>query len=121
MKLSLCSYNSGALHQDYNAPLDNLQLLTAETGISGFATVRVPEQVFILDLLNKHSTEGLSTRELADQCGISIYKVRHLLLPLEKYGQVIRDKMQKHHQWFLSKETADINDHSNKEHYRLQQ
>ncbi|WP_225739038.1 FaeA/PapI family transcriptional regulator [Citrobacter amalonaticus] len=65
--------------------------------------IRGPEQFFILNLLKDHSTQGLSTRELADLCGISIYKVRHLLLPLEKYGQVIRNKMQKHHQWFLSR------------------
>lgn len=121
MKLSLCSYNPGAMHPGYNAPHDNLQMLAAEMGISDLATVRVPEQVFILNLLKDHSTHGLSTRELADLCDISIYKVRHLLLPLEKYGQVIRDKMQKHHQWFLSKESTEFGWHSNKGHYRLQQ
>ncbi|MTH47118.1 FaeA/PapI family transcriptional regulator [Intestinirhabdus alba] len=123
MKLSLCSYNSGALHhQSSSASLDNLQMLAAEKiGISSIATVRVPEQVFILDLLKDHTTEGLSTREIADLCGISIYKVRHLLLPLEKYGQVSRDKMQKHHQWFLSKGSTEIAAHSNKGNYCLQE
>ncbi|CAH5464946.1 MULTISPECIES: FaeA/PapI family transcriptional regulator [Enterobacterales] len=106
MKLSQCSYNPGAVHPGYNAPHDNLQMLAAEMGISGLATIRGPEQMLILNLLKDHSTRGLSTRELADLCGISIYKVRHLLLPLEKYGQVIRDKMQKHHQWFLSKKAT---------------
>lgn len=109
MKFSLYSHNPDAVHPGYNLPHDNLQLLAAEMGISGLAMIRVPEQVFILNLLKDHSTHGLSTRELADLCGISIYKVRHLLLPLEKYGQVIRDKMQKHHQWFLSKESIEIN------------
>lgn len=121
MKLSLCSYNPGAMYPGFNAPHDNLQMLAAEMGISGLTTIRVPEQVFILNLLKNHSTNGLSTRELADLCGISIYKVRHLLLPLEKYGQVIRDKMQKHHQWFLAKESTEFDWHSNKGHYRLQQ
>lgn len=121
MKLSLCAYPSSALPVRYNAPCNNLQMIAAEMGISSFATVRVPEQVFILELLKEHSTEGLSTRELADLCGISIYKVRHLLLPLEKYGQVIRDKMQKHHQWFLSNESTEVIDDSNKGKYHLQQ
>ncbi|MDE4082604.1 MULTISPECIES: FaeA/PapI family transcriptional regulator [Enterobacter cloacae complex] len=106
MKLPQCSYNPGAVHPGYNAPHDNLQMLAAEMGISGLAMIRGPEQILILNLLKNHSMRGLSTRELADLCGISIYKVRHLLLPLEKYGQVMRDKMQKHHQWFLSKETT---------------
>lgn len=106
MKLSLCSYNPEAVHPGYNAPHDNLQMLAAEMGISGLAMIRGPEQMLILNLLKDHSTQGLSTRELANLCGISIYKVRHLLLPLEKYGQVIRDRMQKHHQWFLSKDAT---------------
>lgn len=121
MKLSLCSYNPGTVHSGYKTPHDNLQRLAAEMGISGLATIRVPEQVFILNLLSDHNTQGLSTRELADLCGISIYKVRHLLLPLEEYGQVIRDKMQKHHQWFLSKESLENSQHSNKGYLRLQQ
>ncbi|HDZ8012384.1 regulator [Citrobacter amalonaticus] len=121
MKLSLCSYNPGAAHPGYNVPHDNLQMLAAEMGISDLPMIRGPEQVFILNLLKDHSTQGLSTRELADLCGISIYKVRHLLLPLEKYGQVIRNKMQKHHQWFLSKDSADIDWHSNKGYFHLQQ
>ncbi|HFZ1710586.1 TPA: FaeA/PapI family transcriptional regulator [Citrobacter sedlakii] len=121
MKLSLSSYPSGALPVRYSAPCNTLQKIAAEMGISSFATVRVPEQVFILELLKDHSAEGLSTREIADLCGISIYKVRHLLLPLEKYGQVIRDKMQKHHQWFLSKESTEVIEDSSKGGYRLQQ
>ncbi|QMI06718.1 FaeA/PapI family transcriptional regulator [Citrobacter sp. RHB25-C09] len=121
MKLSLCSYNPGAVHPGYNSSRDNLQRIAADMGISGLATIRVPEQVFILNLLKDHNAHGLSTRELADLCGISIYKVRHLLLPLEEYGQVIRDKMQKHHQWFLSKESSEFSWHSNKGYFRLQQ
>ncbi|CBG90232.1 FaeA/PapI family transcriptional regulator [Citrobacter rodentium] len=121
MKLSLCAYPSGALPIRYNAPCNNLQLVAVEMGISSFATVRVPEQVYILELLKDHSANGLSTRELADLCGISIYKVRHLLLPLEKYGQVIRDKMQKHHQWFLSSESTEVIEDSSKGDYHLQQ
>ncbi|HHR1033871.1 TPA: FaeA/PapI family transcriptional regulator, partial [Klebsiella michiganensis] len=49
----------------------------------------------------EHEPEGLLTRELADRCEMSIYKVRHLLLPLEKYGQVIRIKVNKHHKWYF--------------------
>lgn len=121
MKLSLCSYNSGALHKGHNEPLNNLLMLAVDMGISNFATLNAPEQIIILDILKAHRTKGLSTRELADLCGISIYKVRHLLLPLEKYGRVNRDKMQKHHQWFLSNVSTEIDTHSNNGGYHLQQ
>ena len=47
MKLSQCSYNPGAVHPGYNAPHDNLQMLAAEMGISGLATIRGPEQMLI--------------------------------------------------------------------------
>ncbi|WP_071819196.1 FaeA/PapI family transcriptional regulator [Erwinia tasmaniensis] len=108
MKFSRCCYGSGALHKNHTNSLDNLLALAAGMGISNFATVNAPEQISILELLREHRPEGLSTRDLANMCGISIYKVRHLLLPLERYGRVSRDKMQKHHRWFLSKEPTGM-------------
>lgn len=90
----------GMLLNSTSAPVDSLRMLTVAMGINNHAAVNVPEQEIILQLLKEHE-EGLSTRELADFCGMSIYRVRHLLLPLEKYGQVSRNKKQKHHRWFL--------------------
>lgn len=89
------------LLKNSSAPVDSLRMLTVAMGINNHEAVNVPEQEIILRLLKEHGDEGLSTRELANFCGMSIYRVRHLLLPLEKYGQVSRNKMQKHHRWFL--------------------
>lgn len=101
MKPASSSCNSGMLLKRSRAHGDNLRMLTVAMGINNHAAVNVPEQEIILQLLKEHGVEGLSTRELANFCGMSIYRVRHLLLPLEKYGQVSRNKMQKHHRWFL--------------------
>jgi len=121
MKSALHSCNSGFLNTSQSMFLSSLQGLAMEMGITSHAMVKAPEQEFILHLLKNHRAEGLSTRELADRCGISIYKVRHLLLPLEKSGQVNRDKMQKHHQWFLSKKPTEIVEYSSKGYFYLQQ
>ncbi|WP_058910640.1 FaeA/PapI family transcriptional regulator [Entomohabitans teleogrylli] len=120
MKFVSFSCNPGT-RKDPGASLENLRVLTAAMGINNLTGVNVPEQEFILNLLVEHGSEGLSTRELADQCGMSIYKVRHLLLPLEKYGQVIRNKMQKHHKWYLPTEHIEIERHFNKGVFHLQQ
>ncbi|MBK4715079.1 regulator [Enterobacteriaceae bacterium YMB-R22] len=101
MKLvSFTEYSDKSLKRS-SAPLDSLRTLATAMGINNHAAVNVPEQEIILQLLKEHGDKGLSTRELANCCGMSIYKIRHLLLPLEKYGQVSRNKMQKHHRWFL--------------------
>jgi FaeA-like protein. len=121
MKLALHSCDSEVLKKSHNAFLSSLRVLAMEMGVTSHAIVKAPEQEFILHVLKKHSAEGLSTRELADYCGISIYKVRHLLLPLEKQGQVNRDKMLKHHRWFLSKNPTETTRYSSKGYFCLQQ
>ncbi len=80
----------------------NLQDLMGAMGITDYVSIRTPEQNVILDLLAARGAKGLSTRELADLCGLSIYKVRHLLLPLEKEGHILRSKIIKHHRWFIA-------------------
>lgn len=95
------------LYRRSGTSFKNLSVLMAVMGINNLSGINVPEQEFILRTLKEHGTEGLFTRELADQCEMSIYKVRHLLLPLEKHGQVLRIKIQKHHKWCLAPDLAD--------------
>jgi len=95
------------LYRRSGTSFEDLSVLMAVMGINNLSGINVPEQEFILRTLKKHEPEGLFTRELADQCEMSIYKVRHLLLPLEKHGQVLRVKIQKHHKWCLATELAD--------------
>jgi hypothetical protein len=88
-------------HQNSVTAVESLRALISSMGINKFSGVIVPEQEYILYVLKEHEPEGLLTRELADKCEMSIYKVRHLLLPLEKYGQVLRIKVNKHHKWYI--------------------
>ncbi|HHD7486871.1 TPA: FaeA/PapI family transcriptional regulator [Klebsiella oxytoca] len=87
--------------------VESLRTLMTTMGINKFSGVNVPEQEYILYVLKEHEPEGLLTRELADRCEMSIYKVRHLLLPLEKYGQVVRIKFNKHHKWYFYNKHID--------------
>lgn len=110
MKTSVCSYSPGELRKGHHNHRKNLLMLAMEMGISNveIKKVNIPEQIFILNSLKEHSSEGLSTREIADLCGITIYKVRHLLLPLEQRGCVSRDKIKKYHKWYLLKDQQDL-------------
>lgn len=49
--------------------------------------------MLIFNLFKDYSMQGLFMREFVNLCGILIYKVRYLFFLLEKYGQVIWDKM----------------------------
>ncbi|MBZ6668033.1 FaeA/PapI family transcriptional regulator [Klebsiella michiganensis] len=100
MKISFSSCTPHS-HQNSVTAVENLRVLMNSMGINKFAGVIVPEQEYILYVLKEHEPEGLLTRELADKCEMSIYKVRHLLLPLEKYGQVIRITINKQHKWYF--------------------
>ncbi|MDM6977719.1 FaeA/PapI family transcriptional regulator [Klebsiella michiganensis] len=106
MKISFspCTPHS---HQNSVAAVESLRVLMSSMGINKFSGVLVPEQEYILYVLKEHEPEGLLTRELADKCEMSIYKVRHLLLPLEKYGQVIRIKFNQHHKWYFYNKNMD--------------
>jgi DNA-binding MarR family transcriptional regulator len=88
-------------HQHSVTAVENLRSLMVSMDVNSFSGVVVPEQEHILYVLKEHEPEGLLTRELADRCGMSIYKTRHLLLPLEEHGQVIRVKFNKHHKWYF--------------------
>lgn len=121
MKLESYSSHPSLLFQGQRVPQDNLRLLAAAMNLSNHMMVSVPEQGLILRLLERDRTGGLSTRQLAELCEVSIYRVRHLLLPLEKEGRIARDKMQKHHRWFLSEESVEIANDSNKAVFCLQQ
>ncbi|WP_075181482.1 FaeA/PapI family transcriptional regulator [Pantoea sp. 1.19] len=103
MKSSPCAYLPGPDSDAPVHPFDNLMTLAQEMGIGkdDIASINTPEKMRILHLLQAHSPSGLSTREIANYCGISIYKVRHLLLPLEKCDCVIRNKRHKHHHWYI--------------------
>ena len=105
MKISFSSCTPHS-HQNSVTAVENLRVMNS-MGINKFAGVIVPEQEYILYVLKEHEPEGLLTRELADKCEMSIYKVRHLLLPLEKYGQVIRIKFNKHHKWYFYNKNMD--------------
>ncbi|WP_159872605.1 MULTISPECIES: FaeA/PapI family transcriptional regulator [unclassified Raoultella] len=102
------------LHHGSGAAAEGLRPLMTAMGINKFSGVNVPEQEYILIVLKEHEPEGLLTRELADKCEMSIYKVRHLLLPLETYGQVIRIKIKKHHKWYFYNKHIDIGSYTNK-------
>lgn len=95
------------LHHGSGAAVESLRSLMTAMGINKFSGVNVPEQEYILFVLKEHEPEGLLTRELADRCEMSIYKVRHLLLPLEKYGQVNRIKIKKHRKWYIYNKHVD--------------
>ena len=100
MKIATSSCTLDLHHRSATA-VESLRSLMTSMGINKFSGVNVPEQEYILYVLKEHGPEGLLTRELADKCEMSIYKVRHLLLPLEKYGQVSRIKIKKHHKWYF--------------------
>ena len=106
MKIATASENSDLRHKLSTANV-GLKALMAAMGINKSSGVSVPEQEYILYVLKEHGPEGLLTRELADKCDMSIYKVRHLLLPLEQHGQVVRIKIGKHHKWYLLNKNAD--------------
>lgn len=89
------------LHCNSGTPISVFNSMMAAMGLNKFSGVSVPEQEYILCALKEHESEGLLTRELADKCEVSIYKVRHLLLPLEASGQVVRIKIGKHHRWYF--------------------
>lgn len=102
MKIATASSNFDS-HQSSGTAIESLKALMNAMGINDFSGVNVPEQEDILYVLKEHQPDGLLTRELADKCEMSIYKVRHLLLPLEECGQVIRIKVGKHHKWYFNK------------------
>lgn len=106
MKITTTSASSDSHHgfSTANAGLKNLMIAM---GINKSSGVSVPEQEYILYVLKECNPEGLLTRELADKCEMSIYKIRHLLLPLEQYGQVVRMKMGKHHKWYFYNKHSD--------------
>ncbi|MEN0615586.1 FaeA/PapI family transcriptional regulator [Klebsiella indica] len=106
MKIATSLCNPGLQHRSGRA-VESLRVLMTAMGINKLSGVNVPEQEHILYILKEHSPEGLLTRELADICEMSIYKVRHLLLPLEKYGQVVRIKIKKHHKWYFYNKYID--------------
>lgn len=106
MKIAAAS-SSSDLHHRFDTAIEGFNTLMSAMGINKFSGVSVPEQEHILYVLKEHDPEGLLTRELADKCEMSIYRIRHLLLPLEKYGQVIRVKMGKHHKWYFYNKNAD--------------
>lgn len=106
MKITTAS-TSFDLHHRSGSALEDLKILMSVMGINNFSGVNVPEQEDILQVLKDHRPEGLLTRELADQCEMSIYKVRHLLLPLEECGQVVRIKVGKHHKWYFYNKNND--------------
>ena len=103
------SFSSCTPHSNQNSvtAVESLRSLMSSMGLNKFSGVVVPEQEYILYVLKEHGPEGLLTRELADRCEMSIYKVRHLLLPLEKYGQVNRIKVNKHHKWYFYNKNID--------------
>ncbi len=105
MKIATASANF-ALHHRSSSTNVGLKTLMTAMGINKSSGVSVPEQENILYVLKEYEPEGLLTRELADKCEMSIYKVRHLLLPLEQYGQVVRIKMGKHHKWYFCNKHA---------------
>lgn len=100
MKITTASTNVN-LHHRSGIAIEGLKTLMIAMGINNFSGINVPEQEDILQELKDHQPEGLLTRELADKCEMSIYKVRHLLLPLEEHGQVARIKVGKHHKWYF--------------------
>lgn len=100
MKMITASMNVDIHHRSGTA-IEDIKALMSAMGINHFTGVNVPEQEDILQVLKDHQPEGLLTRELADKCEMSIYKVRHLLLPLEECGQVVRIKIGKHHKWYF--------------------
>lgn len=100
MKIDISSCTPD-LHHDSGTDVESIRLLMTDMGINKFIGVSVPEQEYILSVLKEHDPEGLFTRELADKCKMSIYKTRHLLLPLEQCGQVARIKVKKHHKWYF--------------------
>ncbi|WP_300005168.1 FaeA/PapI family transcriptional regulator [uncultured Cedecea sp.] len=106
MKTATASANSDS-HRNFGAAIVSVKALMAAMDINKFSGVSVPEQEHILSVLKEHESEGLLTRELADKCEMSIYRVRHLLLPLEKYGQVARIKIGKHHKWYFCNKHID--------------
>lgn len=106
MKTAISPCTPDSRHGSVTA-VESLRTLMTTMGINKFSGVNVPEQEYILYVLKEHEPEGLLTRELADRCEMSIYKVRHLLLPLEKYGQVIRIKINKHHKWYFYNKNID--------------
>lgn len=89
------------LHSNFGTSIEGFNSLMAAMGLNKFSGVSVPEQEYILYVLKEHGAEGLLTRELADKCEMSIYKIRHLLLPLEESGQITRIKYGKHHRWYF--------------------
>ncbi|AVL78893.1 FaeA/PapI family transcriptional regulator [Klebsiella oxytoca] len=106
MKIAISPSTPDSHHGSLTA-VESLRTLMTTMGINKFSGVNVPEQEYILYVLKEHEPEGLLTRELADRCEMSIYKVRHLLLPLEKYGQVVRIKVNKHHKWYFYNKHID--------------
>lgn len=100
MVMETTSLKSG-LHQNSGTSIRGFNSVMTAMGINKFSGVSVPEQEYILYVLKEHGSEGLLTRELADKCEMSIYKVRHLLLPLEESGQIARIKIGKHHRWYF--------------------
>lgn len=106
MKVATSLCNPG-LQNHSGSAVESLRVLMTAMGINKLSGVNVPEQEHILYILKEHAPDGLLTRELADICEMSIYKVRHLLLPLEKYGQVVRIKIKKHHKWYFYNKYID--------------
>lgn len=54
-------------------------------------------------LLNS-GENGLNTRQIADQCDISICSARYFLLKLKAGNAVTCDKNEKCHKWYLAKQ-----------------